>query len=244
MLSDPGIAFPIGVLLLFGAVVGLINFARWGNPLTFADFRYYYWGLKQHNFQDVLQNYGEINFGRIWIGGLYYATGIPYVLKGVHPFSEFLDSRVAGIEAPPFTPLLTNPLAIFLAGLGVYRLWWRPLLPGRALAILRLTLVAHASAIVLILAAMYLTMRFRFDFTPFMALAAFVGYRAISLTGATASERVSKRLSVAAAGLCVLGILGSHYILLVHKVWSIAVPMPVRVALFPFAPFARAAFGQ
>jgi hypothetical protein len=35
---------------------------------------------------------------------------------------------------------------------------------------------------------------------------------------------------------------GSHYVLLVHKVWSIAVPMPVCLALLPFAPFARAAF--
>jgi hypothetical protein len=43
-------------------------------------------------------------------------------------------------------------------------------------------------------------------------------------------------------GLWVLGILGSHYILLVHKVWSIGVPMEVRLALFPFALFAHAAF--
>ena len=49
-------------------------------------------------------------------------------------------------------------------------------------------------------------------------------------------------LRIAAVGLCMLGILGSHYVLLIHKVWSIAVPMPVRLALLPFAPFARAAF--
>jgi len=44
------------------------------------------------------------------------------------------------------------------------------------------------------------------------------------------------------ASLCVLGILSSHYVLLIHKVWSIAVPMEVRLALLPFAPFAHAAF--
>ena len=50
------------------------------------------------------------------------------------------------------------------------------------------------------------------------------------------------QILIAAVGLCVLGVLGSHYILLVHKVWSIGVPMEVRLALFPFAPFAHAAF--
>jgi hypothetical protein len=240
--SDPSIALPIAVLLLFAIAVGAVNFARWGNPFTFVDFRYYYWGLRQANFLEILQSYGEINLGRMWIGGLYYGTGIPYLLKGVHPFAEFLRGRIAAIEAPPFSPFLTNPLTIFLAGIGVYRLWWRPLLPLQALAILRLALVGHSSAILLILSAMYLTMRYRFDFAPFMTMAALVGYRAISLTAAEKPESWRERLRIAAVGLCALGILGSHYVLLIHKVWSIAVPMPVRLALLPFAPFARAAF--
>jgi hypothetical protein len=39
------------------------------------------------------------------------------------------------------------------------------------------------------------------------------------------------------SGICVLGVLGSHYILLVHKVWSIGVPMEVRLALFALCAF-------
>jgi hypothetical protein len=89
----------------------------------------------------------------------------------VHPFAEFLDSRMAAIEAPPFSPFLTNPLTIFLAATGVYHLWWRPSLPPQSAAILRLTLIGHSSAVLLILAAMYLTMRYRFDFAPFMTMA-------------------------------------------------------------------------
>jgi hypothetical protein len=178
----------------------------------------------------------------MWVGGLYYTTGIPYLLKGVHPFAEFLNSRIAAMEAPPFTPLLTNPLTIFLAGIGVYRLWWRPVLSGEALATLRLALVGHASAVLLILAAMYFTLRYRFDFAPFMTMAAFAGYRATSIAAAEMSEIRCRRLRIAGVGLCALGIIGSHYILLIHKVWSIAVPMPVRLTLLPFAPFAQAAF--
>ena len=75
-----------------------------------------------------------------------------------------------------------------------------------------------------------------------MTLAAFVGYRSLSITAAGFSGTWRRRILVAAVGLCVLGVLGSHYILLVHKVWSIGVPMEVRLALFPFAPFAHAAF--
>src|SRR5260370_876933 len=182
--SDPSIALPIALLLLFAIAVGAVNFARWGNPFTFVDFRYYYWGLRHANFLAILQNYGEINLGRMWIGGLYYGTGILYLLKGVHPFTEFLHSPIAAIEAPPFSPFLTTPLTIFSAGFCVYALWWRPLLPLQAVAILQLALVGHTFAVLLILTAMYLTMGDRFDFAPFMTMAALIGYRAMSFTAA------------------------------------------------------------
>jgi hypothetical protein len=158
----------------------------------------------------------------------------------VPPFAEFFRSAV--IEAPPFTPLLTNPLTVILAGVGLYRLWWRPDLQLRSLAMLRLALIGHACAVVLILAFFTFTLRYRFDFAPFMTLAAFVGYRSLAITAGGLSGTWRRRILVAAVGLCVLGVLGSHYILLVHKVWSIGVPMKVRLALFPFAPFAHAAF--
>jgi hypothetical protein len=35
----------------------------------------------------------------------------------------------------------------------------------------------------------------------------------------------------------------SHYVLLIHKVWTIGSSMEVRPALFPSTPFAHAAFG-
>jgi hypothetical protein len=68
--------------------------------------------------------------GRVWIGALYYATGIPFMLNAAPPFAEFLHARYQGIEAPPVIPLLTNPITVLLAGVGLYRLWWRPELPA------------------------------------------------------------------------------------------------------------------
>jgi hypothetical protein len=242
---DLGIVLPLGVLFLLAIAVGMVNFERWGSPFSFIDFRYYdFSNLHRQNDLAVVRNYGEIDLGRTWIGALYYATGVPYVLKGVSPFAEFLHSRYQAIEAPPITPLLTNPLTIVLGAVGLYRLCSKPPVSASGATLLRLALIGHAAAVVVIFAAMALALRYRFDFAPFMTLAALVGYRAVSVSIAETSEIWRKRLRIAAAALCALGIAGSHYVLLVHKVWSIAVPMPVRLALLPFAPFAHAAFGQ
>ena len=237
---DPHISLPVLVLGLLAGAAGIVNFGRWGNPLPFGGANYTYWIQHHPNVIVAVRDYGAFNLDRIGIAVLYYATGIPYILKSVPPFAEFLRSAV--MEAPPFTPLLTNPLTVILAGLGLYRLWCRPDLQPRSLATLRIALIGHASAVVLILTFFTFTLRYRFDFAPFVTLAAFVGYRSLSITAAGFSGTWRRRIFLAALGLCVLGVLGSHYILLVHKVWSIGVPMEVRLALFPFAPFAHAAF--
>jgi hypothetical protein len=102
--------------------------------------------------------------GRVWIGALYYATGIPFMLKAAPPFAEFLHARYQGVEAPPVIPLLANPITVLLAGVRLYRLWCRPGLPAHSLAMLRFALVGHASAVLLILAPVYLAL---LAFAPF-----------------------------------------------------------------------------
>lgn len=236
---------PIAILGLSAVVAGIVNFERWGNPFTFADFHYYdmrVWAYP--NLPEILRNYGEFNIGRIWIGVLYYATDIPYFLHTLSPFAEFLRARFQVIEAPPMTPVLTNPLTLILAGIGLYRVWWRPEPNMQGVAILRLVLFGHSSAVLLILAAMGYTMRYRFDFAPFMTLAAFVGYASISAAVTGMREASRKRVRVAAIGLCFLGIVSSHYELLLYKVYSWPVPMNVRLALLPFAPFAHYVLGR
>jgi hypothetical protein len=238
LLHDPSILLPIAVLGLLGIAVSVVNFERWGNPLTFGDFHYNYWIRHNPTRLAALENYGDLNLGRMWVGALYYATGIPYLLKSVPPFEAYLGSRFVSIEAPPIIPLFTNPLTILLAGIGLYRLWSGPQLQADGAAILRIALIGNASAVVLIFMASGLAMRYRFDLAPFVTLAALVGYRSLSLTAAESSEAWRKRLHVAAVGLCVLGILVSHYVLLIHKVWSMGSPMVIRRALSVFAPFA------
>ncbi len=234
---------PLLILAAFALAVGVVNDERWGNPLTFADFGHYDLAYREPHKLEVFRDYGDLNVTRVGTAALYYATGIPYLLKEVSPFAEYLHARFDALEAPPLSGLLTNPLTIILAAFGLYRLVRRPDIPPAGAAMLRLALIGHAVAVVLILAAMYLALRYRFDFAPFMTLAAFVGYRSCSLAVADASEDRRHRIRIAAVALCVLGIVGSHYVLIIHKVWSGGVPMEVRRALLPLAPFAGASLG-
>jgi hypothetical protein len=99
-----------------------------------------------------------------------------------------------GIEAPPITPVLTNPLTIILAGIGLYRILRKPECNARRVAVLRLVLVGHASAVLLILTAMSFTLRYRFDFSPFMTLAALIGYGTVSISITEARGSWRKRV--------------------------------------------------
>jgi hypothetical protein len=234
--GDRRTALPILILGAMAAMAGLINFERWGNPFTFVDLHYATYGKSQTNGLEVLSDYGEFNLGRLWIGALYYLTGIPWLLKTVSPFAEFLHARYQTIEAPPVTPLLTNPITLFFASTGLFRLWRKPELCSRSVGILRLTLIGHGCAVFLIFTAIALALRYRVDLAPFMTLAALVGYRWTSIAFAEATDVWRRRLRIAAAGSCFLGILCSHYLLLLYKVWSMGVPPDVRSALLPFSP--------
>jgi hypothetical protein len=227
---------PIVILGVAATAVGVINYERWGNPLTFIDLHYATYGKSQRNALEVLRGYGEFNLGRLWIGALYYLTGIPWLLKTVPPFAEFLHARFQGIEAPPTTPLLTNPIHFLLAVIGLCCLWQKPERASNQATILRLTLIGHGCAVLLIFAAIYLALRYRLDLAPFTTLAALVGYRCVSISSTKITKVSRRQLRFAAAGLSLLGILCSHYLLLLYKVWSMGVPSNVRNMLLPFSP--------
>jgi len=234
---DPVIIVTLGILTVLAVTVGVVNFERWGNPLTFGGDANNYVLLKEKPDAVRMFNiYGAFNIQRIWIGALYYATGIPWLVKGIAPFAGFLHARYYQIEGPPLVPLLTNPLTIVLAGIGVYQLWRGPKSYPGGNAIVWLTLAGHAVVIVIIFSFFYLALRYRFDLAPFMTLAAFVGYRSFCLSAAQIGDALQKRLRITAIGLCLVGILFSHYVMVLHKAWSMGVPMEVRESLRPFLP--------
>jgi hypothetical protein len=226
------------IIGLLAAAAGAVNFARWGNPLTFADFHSYGEVQQRAIRAAVLRDYGDFNIGRVWIGALYYATGLPWLLKGVPPFAEFLQARVVAIEAPPLTPFLTNPIAVLFAAVGVYRVLWKSDLPARSLTMLRLVLAGHIVPVIIVFGFFYFTLRYRFDFVSFVTLALLIGYRSVSLMVGKARPEWARRCMIGGIVLMAVGIVFSHYALLMHKAWSMAVPMEVRLALVPFLPAA------
>lgn len=241
-IRDARAYLPTMMLIIFAVVAGTVNANRWGHPFTFADFRYYDFAHRQPYRLEMIRTYGELNISRIWVSALYYVSGIPYLLKNLPPFAQYLQAHFDGLEAPPISGLVTNPLSIVLAGVGLYRLCIKPDLSPESTSILRLTLIGHSFAIILVLSAMYLALRYRFDFAPFMTLAAFIGYRSAMNFISTSDRRKRRLIYASALILCGVGIISSHYVLLVHKVWSTGVPMEVRRSLLPYAPFARGAF--
>ena len=87
---DPRISLPVLVLGLLAVAAGIVNFGRWGNPFAFNGANYTYWIQRQPNVIVAVRDYGVFNLDRIGIAVLYYATGIPYILKSVPTFAGFL----------------------------------------------------------------------------------------------------------------------------------------------------------
>jgi hypothetical protein len=239
MAADPRVWVPFLILAAFALAVGVVNYQRFGNALAFQDYRFYDAARLDPRRLHVVLTYGEFNFSRIGAAVLYYATGIPWRLQGVAPFADFLRARFDIIEAPPSSGLVTNPLTICLAAFGLYRLVRRPDIRPEGVAILRLALIGHAAAVMLILTVMALALRYRFDFAPFMTLAALVGYRSVALAAADAADDRRKVIRGAAVALCVLGIVGSHAMLIAHKAWLGDLPIEFRSALQPLAHLAH-----
>ncbi len=168
---------PLGILAVFIAATAAVNYFRWGNPTTFADFRLYlgnriYPGRLVH-----LERYGAFNLRRIPLGILYYFFPA-WVLHGSggHLLFEQMRSRLIDVfELPPSSFLLTDLLPLcFIAFL--------PMAIRRRHAASR-TAVTQCAAIaagllvpcLLMLTAIYMSYRYRMEFYPEIDFLAFLG---------------------------------------------------------------------
>ena len=118
---DRRFALPVAALAAGAIVAGYVNYQRWGNPLTFADYNYYDLALADARWSTVIKTYGLFDPARIPMALLYYTTGLVYFLRWRPMFSDYLLTHFYGAEAPPFFPLFVNPIWILLACFGVYK---------------------------------------------------------------------------------------------------------------------------
>jgi len=174
---------PVAILLVFAAITGAINIARWGNPLVFADLSR---ALILGHFPDRLarlHEYGEFNPIRLLYGLGYYFLPVWALPDGAGGllWSGFRDRVFDSVELPPGSFLVSDPLLIGLAAYGLVRLARRGngLRRGFVVPVLAGLLVP----IVLMLSAIDLAFRYRLEFYPFLELAAFVGFADLLTVG-------------------------------------------------------------
>ena len=228
----PALILPGSIVAAGLGVVGLVNTLRWGNPLTFADFSLAPIMQPPSTRLANIEQYGVFNARRIPLSGVYYLTGLPFIMKYMGVMRDTLDRFYDLIEGPPSSPFLTGPLWVVLAIAGV-----REAVRGGSVVIG--VLVGHVVCLVLLLMAMALTLRYRVDLAGLTGLLAVFGYLVASRWLAGAGARVRRAGLVAAVLLSGVGVAGSHYVLVMAKVSSPFVPIGARCALQPLVPFVR-----
>jgi hypothetical protein len=218
----------LAILLTFATVCGMVNYQRWGDPLTFADFRFYLVYLADPERWHFVQ-YGAFNIHRLWYGILYYFFPIWTIIRpnGQFLFSEFETRLIDHIETPPASFLLSDPLLLTLGGAFLLRLLQlarEHLLDLRAVSALMIGLLIP---VLLMLTFAGMAFRYRMEFYPLLEFTAFLGFYALCLKPgrfAALSRSSLPLILIAGAGL---GIISSHLMLFLYKLSPVVVTISV-----------------
>ena len=206
---------PLAILLLFAIVAGTVNVGRFGNPLTFADYRHHLGSLFPGHMERV-QTYGLFNLERVPFGLIYYFFPI-WVLRGADGnlmLDEYRYRLIDVAELPPASFLLTEMLPILLMVLVCWRTdifyRWKPR-RSQAFA-LGAGLAAPGG---LMLTAMGMTYRYRMDFFPLLEFVSFLAIPCLSHEYAV--HRMARGLRVLLVVATIVGIVAAHVILVLYK---------------------------
>jgi hypothetical protein len=209
---------PIAILLGSAMLAGFVNYQRWGNPFVFADTRLY---LHNDEIPDrVLRAhiYGLFNLSRVPFGILYYFFPVWILRRGDgHLLLEEHQRRLIDVtEMPPSSFFLTDPL---LMALLLYALWCL-LSVQRSAGIDRPNVLAIGvgltAAALLMLSAISMNFRYRIEFYPLIEFGAFLGF--ILLCRHASAATWGRGIGTLTITLTVLGILGSHVVMIMYKV--------------------------
>jgi hypothetical protein len=210
---------PVAAILTFFIVcTGIVNYGRWGNPLTFVDLHYSKTSLTESLDRiPRLEKFGEFNFVRLPLGLLYYFLPL-WVLLGQDGELLFHDTQrnlFDSVELPPGTFLLSDPLLIVLGIVFAARAMraWRAAIvdvPMACAALLGLAVPA-----ILMLIAISLNFRYRMEFYPFFDTAALLGLFVLLRQGPATGRRW---LAVTLAAIAIIGVITAHVTLLLYKI--------------------------
>jgi hypothetical protein len=210
----------LSILLGFMTVCGLVNYQRWGDPLKFADFRIYTVFMAEPEHLAHWKAIGTFNVERLWYGILYYFFPIWTIIRpdGQFLFSDFEKRMLYGVETPPSSFLLSDPLLLVLAGAYLMRLPQLARERRLDIAAVAALMIGLLIPVFLILTFMYMAFRYRMEFYPFLEFSAFLGFYAICVNPDEFSALSRRRLSLILIAIAGFGIVGSHFTLFLHKI--------------------------
>ncbi len=220
-LASPRTLVGLAILLGFVTLSGFVNYQRWGDPLKFSGDPTTYIGFFANPGRLArLQAYGVFNVERLWYSILYYFFPVWMIVRpdGQFLFAEFETRILDGVEPPPSSFLLSDPVLLVLAGallLRLPRLARERLVDLRAVAALMIGLLIP---IFLILTFQYAAFRYRLEFYPLLEFAAFLGFYAICGNPGQVSALSGRRLSLLLLASAGFGIVYSHFLLFLYKI--------------------------
>jgi len=167
---------PLAIGLGFAAAAGVVNDQRFANPLVFMDPQYHIMTVRYAPDRLVrAREYGDFNLRRLGFGLVYYFFPV-WVLHGSDGqllWTAFQQRTIDTAELPPSSFFLSDPL---LVGLTAYA--WVHLArcrdiarPGSVIAVA----AGLAVPMLLMLTAIYMAFRYRFEFYPFLEFCALIG---------------------------------------------------------------------
>jgi hypothetical protein len=211
----------VTILLGFVTLSGIVNYGRWGDPLKFTGDPHSYIGFFAAPGRLArLETYSIFNLQRLWYALLYYFLPIWTIVRpdGQFLFSEFEIRMLRGVETPPSSFLLSDPLLLVLGGAFLLRL---PQLAREHLldlgAVAALT-IGFLIPVFLILTYIYMAFRYRLELYPLLEFAAFLGFYAICVNPGQFSALSHSKLSLMLIASAGLGIVYSHFALFLHKI--------------------------
>lgn len=200
----------VGILLTAG-----INFERWGNPFTFANYNLYLFNAEYPDRIARTAHYGLFNIQRIPFGLIYFFFPLWAVRNGNHLIFQDLFTRLLdAVELPPSSFFLTDGVFLLFGAIFIYSLVNRSAkCRSTDIRISSCSIILGlAVPAVLMLMAISMNYRYRAEFYPLIMFLGFMGISCVSV-----GEFNKKWLKTLCITLVVIGIIFSNAILIIYN---------------------------
>jgi len=203
---------PTGILAVLIAATGTVNYFRWGNPVTFANYYIYICRYCVGDWVPVMQRYGLFNLERIPFSMMYFFIPV-WVLRGSdgHFFLESTQQRLFHtVELPPSSFFLTDLLPLCFIVLMVIAVWRRRSRNSPRTMQAAAIVAGLLAPCVLIMTAISIAYRYKMEFYPEFDFLAFLGLY-LTVTNPANLERFARfrRWIAAALAISIAGSLAS-----------------------------------